>query len=129
MPWSVGVVMRTIVVADDDEAVLEYLAWTYRRAGYAVVVAHNGTELLGHLIHLGTAVRMVVSDLNMPGVSGLDALAYVRRSSHDVPFVFVTGEDPAMARAAACRLRLSGLLEKPIDCGKLLSLTRQLLGE
>jgi DNA-binding response OmpR family regulator len=117
----------TIVIAEDDESLLELLVYRHAAEGYGVVAARDGRELLSVLARLGSAVDLVVSDLNLPRSSGLEALAFFRRQRYDAPFVLVTGEDPSMVRAAARTWRPSAVVPKPVDLEALLALTRRLL--
>ncbi|MFO0919784.1 MAG: response regulator [Planctomycetaceae bacterium] len=66
-----------ILVVDDDELSLEVLTHALRKDGYEVAQAHNGDEALNFLSQ-GTC-RLVISDWDMPGMSGLELCQAIRR--------------------------------------------------
>ncbi len=60
-------------------------------------------------------VHLVLSDFNMPGMSGLQLLEYLRRNSstHNVGFILITGKPSQQIVSEAKRLRLNNLIKKP----------------
>jgi CheY-like chemotaxis protein len=104
-----------IVVADDDEATRELLREHLALLGYNVATAEDGLQLVE--VCRRVAADLVVTDLEMPGLSGLAAAAEVNRE-RPVPIVLVSGRadaEPA-ARAAGHVIRF---LLKPIMAGDL----------
>jgi CheY-like chemotaxis protein len=85
-----GVVRWDILVVEDDELIREELAWRLRLEGYRVAVAADGTEALRCLEQ--AAVGLVLLDLMMPGLSGWDLAAAMRRESRlaAVPVMTIT---------------------------------------
>jgi len=75
----------SILVVDDDDEVREMLAETLRDCGYAVLQASSAEQALA-IISAGPSVRMMISDVRMPGMSGLDL---VERVLHDQPGIKV----------------------------------------
>ena len=65
-----------ILVVDDDPSIRESLGVLLTSAGYDVVVAENGVSAVSHLDR--TVADLVVTDLNMPGMSGMDLISHVR---------------------------------------------------
>lgn len=68
--------MHSVLLIDDDPAVPHMLENAFRRAGYAVVAASSGEA--GLLAYARDATDLVILDLNLPDVSGLDLLARLR---------------------------------------------------
>ena len=99
--------MTTVLVADDDNDIRELVAFKLAQAGYEVVTAADGVSALD--VARTTALDLAVLDLMMPGLSGLDVCAELRRSpqtatlpvimltakaqEHDVATGFATGAD------------------------------------
>ncbi len=72
-------------------------------------------------------VDLVVTDLNMPGASGLD-LARALRGRHDAPaLIFLTGSQSGGDKIAAFELGAVAYLRKPVDVGHLIGLVRDIL--
>jgi DNA-binding response OmpR family regulator len=82
--------MSTVLVADDDEDILELVAFRLERAGYEVITAHDGTEALA-------AARerlpdLAVLDVMMPGLTGYDVTRELRgdEATRAIPVILLT---------------------------------------
>lgn len=84
----------TILVVDDDEFTAELTGMILEAAGYGVVIAVGGMEAL-EKISEDTTIRMVVSDMNMPVIDGVQLFAELREQGYDQPFLLLTGDDAA----------------------------------
>jgi len=114
----------TLAVADDDEELRATVAEALRDHGYEVLEAADGTMLLGILRR--TRVSLVITDLSMPRLTGIDVLGLVRASGDRTPFVFVTGMAD-LFRDEARRWPKVAVLEKPIELDVLLATVRDKL--
>jgi len=102
-----------VLVIDDDEALGRALARQLSRAGYEVVVHHEGKTAL-EAIHAG-GFEAIVSDIEMPGLSGIEILRSVRDRDRDLPVILITGA-PAIGTAAdAVELGAFRYLIKPLQ--------------
>ncbi len=88
-----------ILVVDDDSLAAGMAAAVLNAAGHNVIVAESGAQALAELAQQPT-VDLVVSDLNMPEMSGLDLFRVLRGRGLDLPFVLLTADDPAPLLAA-----------------------------
>jgi CheY-like chemotaxis protein len=80
----------TILVVDDEESLRDAIAFDFKRKGYQVLVASNGTEAFT-LVQKGN-VDVVLSDMRMPGGDGMELLKNIKNSSPHKPVVmFITG--------------------------------------
>jgi DNA-binding NtrC family response regulator len=110
-----------IVVADDDPDIRAELADALAADGCLVAEARDGYELLGLLAASVTSNRgklaydAIVTDVMMPGFSGLDVLTAVRRHLVGVPVVVVTGFGDARTCRAAEALGTVSVVRKPLD--------------
>jgi len=118
--------MRTLslIVAEDDPFMREWLLTVLRGLEARVQPAANGRELASLLAH-GEPVDLVISDIRMPGPSGLEVLAIARAEGSDVPFLFITGYGGPDVHAAAADLGAT-VLGKPFTGRDLLARVRQL---
>ncbi len=89
----------TILVVDDDEFTAELTGMILESAGFDVVTAVGGMEAL-EKISENTAIRMVVSDMNMPVIDGVQLFEELREQGFNQPFVLLTGDDAAPLRLA-----------------------------
>jgi CheY-like chemotaxis protein len=81
--------MKRILVADDNETVRRVLARTLEAEGYSVVQAGTGKEALAHLN--STEFDLLLTDLEMPDMDGLQVLTEVKRTDPDLPVIAISG--------------------------------------
>jgi two-component system response regulator TctD len=114
-----------VLVVDDiyDDAVL--LAGLLAPLNASVVVAGSAGEALTMVD--AQVVDLVVTDLNMPGGSGLDLMRNLRRRRHIPAVIFLTGSTSAADKVNAFELGAAAYLQKPVDCGYLIGLAQEIL--
>ena len=109
----------TIFLAEDDEDMRALISSALRTDGYHVVEARDGSELLELLAHASITPMnrpdVIVTDVLMPGYSGLGVLAALHRSAWHVPVVLITARRDNGIALAAMRLGASALVRKPFD--------------
>ncbi len=110
---------QLVLLAEDDADTRRVLATALRVAGYSLVEAQDGLELMAILssVSLGEAQKpdLVVTDILMPHFSGLEALRSSQRTQLDAPVVVITAIHDAAIIANALNTGAAALLEKPID--------------
>ena len=114
--------MPRILVIDDDEAVRESVSRTLRSAGHTVQTAQTGEEgleLAGH-----GSFDVILSDLRMPGISGLDVLHRLREQRVDSIFIIMTGFGTMESAVEAMRLGAVDFVQKPFFRDELLMRVR-----
>jgi CheY-like chemotaxis protein len=122
--------MGRILLAEDDEEFRSLVAAVLRADGYEVVEVADGFDLLQHIAlslidgGLVEPVNLVVSDIRMPGWSGLEVLASARTAGFDVPFILITAFGDPETHAQARRLDAVAVLDKPFDLDDLRDLVR-----
>ena len=117
--------MSTYILVVDDEPDVEHLfRQQFRRdirsGRFAMEFAASGPEALEHAKTIADPLLiLILSDINMPGMSGLEMLPKVKAARPNVPVIMITayGDDATKKRAA--ELGAAGLLTKPIDFGLL----------
>ncbi len=103
-----------ILVADDSRVMRQIVIRTLRQAGYAdhaIVEATNGAE--AYQLVMTEHPDLVLSDWNMPEMTGIDLLAALRSSGSQVPFGFVTSEGSSVMVERATREGALFLIAKP----------------
>jgi FixJ family two-component response regulator len=88
-----------IAVVDDDEGILRSIAYLLESAGHAVRVFTSGAALLesNALIE----IDCVISDIDMPGMDGIELLRRVRAARLELPAILITGHPDSMKRLPA----------------------------
>jgi CheY-like chemotaxis protein len=119
--------MYTVFIADDSELFRTTMRITFERQGYDVVAAANGQDLLRHLE--GQKADLIVLDVNMPGLSGIDVLerlgADPRFSS--IPVLMASGENDMETRARCLALGAREFHTKPVSLRSLAARVKQWL--
>ena len=120
---------KTILVVDDESHMLDTIQFILQSNGYAAVTARGGKEALERLAVLraaGRRVDLILTDLQMPGPTGLELVQRLRDAGVQAPVLVMTGyNDQETAR----RLRERGIehfLDKPFEEGELLRRIREL---
>ncbi|MAC19128.1 MAG: hypothetical protein CMJ23_05495 [Phycisphaerae bacterium] len=103
--------MAKVLVVDDKEMMRDSVATILGRRGHAVVVAAGGEQALERIAEKRPDV--VVTDLQMPGMSGLDLLAAIRRIDEDLPVVFMTAYGSVETAVEAMRDGAFDYVTKP----------------
>ena len=109
-----------ILVVDDEPDVAELFRQQFRRDvranRFALDFALSGEEALGKVARVTEAdLILILSDINMPGMSGLDMLPRAREARPDVPVIMITAYGDAETRRNAQARGAAGLFVKPID--------------
>ncbi len=111
-----------VLLADDDHAMRGMLESALLRAGFEVESASNGAELLARLDAAdrdSRAPELIVSDICMPGLTGLDVLTRVRQRFPTVPVILITAFGDALTHRRARSLGAVEVIDKPFDLGLL----------
>ncbi len=80
--------MQTILVVDDELSMREFLKILLEKEGYRILTAADGAEALD--IAGQNTIDLVVSDIRMPGISGLELLAALKEKNADLPVIMIT---------------------------------------
>jgi two-component system, OmpR family, response regulator MprA len=118
--------MRVFVV-DDDAAVRESLGRALRLEGYEVELAADGAEALERLDGDGAGVDLVVLDVAMPYVDGLEVCRRLRRGGSRLPVLMLTARDEVADRVAGLDAGADDYVVKPFALEELLARVRALL--
>jgi CheY-like chemotaxis protein len=112
----------TVLVADDEQAILDFLSKALSRFGYDVLKAKNGSEALSLIRELKP--RLVLLDILMPGMDGVDICKVMRADVElaAIPVVFLSALEPARLHAVADEAGATDYLPKPTTLTDLLNL-------
>jgi DNA-binding NtrC family response regulator len=112
----------TILVVDDERNIRRTLDLVLRGEGYQVVEAGSGEEALQLLAHGDTPVELVLLDLLLPGINGLDLLERVRQddATRDLPVIVISGHATVHDAVKAIKLGAGDFFEKPLNRERIL---------
>lgn len=105
-------VQRRLLIIDDDAIVRESIAMYLADSGYQILEAGNGSD--GLALFRAQCPDLVLTDLRMPGIDGLQVLAAIHEHSPDTPVIVVSGAGVVTDVVEALRLGASDYLIKPV---------------
>lgn len=108
-----------VILAEDDSEMRQWVAGALRKDGYVVFEVINGTDLETRARSKWLNADVIVSDIRMPGRSGLDALATLRKHDWATPVIMITAFGDEETIAEAKRMGAATVLSKPFDIGEL----------
>src|SRR5262245_58203919 len=102
-----------ILVVDDELSMRELLSIVLKREGYQVLLAENGRTAIGLLER--EPIDLLISDINMPDMSGVDVLRAAKKIDQDVRGIMITAFASTETAVEAMRLGACDYLSKPFD--------------
>ena len=116
-----------ILIVDDEKRLAYSLRQTLKLdfPECQVEMAYSGEEALSSLA--SNAYDLIIADVRMPGVSGMDLIKGVRYLDAEVPIILMTGYGSASLRHEAASLGVDHYIDKPFDIDDLLSTVSRLL--
>ena len=119
--------MKKILVVDDSQAIREVIGFALKKAGYEVESAEDGAQALD-AINASTP-DMIISDVNMPKVSGLEMLKTIKSNEKFkyIPILMLTTESSSAMKQQGKQLGAKAWLVKPFQPDTLLSAVSKLI--
>src|SRR5436190_12361109 len=107
-------IMARMLNADDQERMRDSLATTLAREGHEIVAAGDGAAAVARLSS-GTKFDLLISDLKMPKMTGIELLAQVKKLRPDLPVVLMTAFATVQTAVEAMKLGAYDYIQKPFD--------------
>jgi len=119
---------KVIMTADDSASIRQMVSFTLKQAGYQVIEAVDGKDALAKLN--GTSVHMLLTDLNMPNMDGLELIRNVRANPayKFIPIVMLTTESQVEKKQEGKMAGATGWIVKPFKPEQLLAVVKKVLG-
>jgi two-component system chemotaxis response regulator CheY len=117
---------KTIMTVDDSASVRQMVGFTLKKEGYSVIEASDGKDALGKL---RGAVNMVITDLNMPNMDGIELIKNIRSQAayKFIPIVMLTTESQATKKQEGKSAGATGWIVKPFTPEQLLAVVKKVL--
>ena len=116
---------KSILLIDDDDSIRRVVEYNLREEGYDVTTAPSGTE--GLRLFQDCPVDLVLTDIRMPEMDGLDLLARIKAMQPDLPVVLLTAHGTISSAVEAMKLGAFDYLTKPFDRDRLRATVRKAL--
>lgn len=108
-----------VLVVDDEEYITDLVAVGLRFVGFEVDVAADGREALAKIV--STRPDLIVLDISMPGIDGLEVVERLRRDGVTTPVVFLTARDAPTERVRGLHIGGDDYITKPFSLEELLA--------
>jgi len=120
---------RTVLVVDDEKNIRRTLQLVLEGEGYRVLGAESASQALSALANPDAPVDLAILDVNLPDMSGLDALAKMRgdEATKDLPIIVISGHATVQDAVQAIKLGASDFFEKPLARERVLVSVRNVL--
>lgn len=115
----------TILIVEDDQTIARFVQLELEHAGYEVLRATEGSTAMDVLAE--REVDLVILDLMLPGVDGLDVARFIRKKGMDVPILMLTARAETHDVVLGFEAGADDYLRKPFEIPELLSRVRALL--
>ncbi len=116
---------RTILLVDDDALMRRSLAFHMEQAGYKVHTAANAEDAISLVQR--TPPDLVILDIGLPGMDGLEALRELRRATQNLPVIFLTGRRREFDEVLGLELGADDYITKPFDVDVVLARVKAVL--
>jgi len=119
---------KTIMTVDDSASVRQMVSFTLKEAGYQVVEASDGRDAISKMN--GTEINLVVTDLNMPNMDGIELIKNVRANPkyRFIPILMLTTESQTEKKMEGKKAGATGWIIKPFQPEQLLSVVKKVIG-
>ena len=118
--------MKTIFIVDDSTTMIMSLKSTLEMSGFNVETAGDGEAAMGK-INGGLKPDLIITDINMPRMDGLELIKSARKVLRFTPILTLTTESQQSKRDEAKKLGATGWLVKPVGGADLVKVIRQVL--
>lgn len=108
----------SILIVDDEPSILQSLSGLLIDEGFEILTASNGYEALK--IIDSEAPDLVLLDVWMPGIDGIETLKEIKKNSSSLPVIIITGHGNVETAVKATKLGAFDLIEKPLNIDKVI---------
>jgi CheY-like chemotaxis protein len=117
---------RKILVVDDESDILKILTIRLSKAGYNLIMAHNGQEAID--LARKEAPDLILMDCQMPVLDGLEACKQIKADSrlHCIPLILMTAT-PGIFEEDAIKAKADAYIKKPFEDGELIAKVREFI--
>jgi len=110
-----------ILIVDDELKILKFLGNYLNQKGYITTQCQSSEEALRYFLDNINSVDLIITDIKMPGMSGLQLVESLFQKGYEIPIIFMTGHLEEEENVIRSHLEFSDLLLKPFNLEDLYS--------
>jgi two-component system chemotaxis response regulator CheY len=122
-----GRMSKVIMIVEDSATMRQMVGFTLKRNGYEVIEAEDGSDALGKIN--GNPIHMIITDLNMPNMDGLEFIRNVRQnpSCKYTPIIMLTTESQETKKSEGRAAGATGWIVKPFSPEQLMAVVEKVI--
>ena len=118
--------MKRILVVDDEKGMCEVLRLLLEDDGYSVTTAQQGRDAIRRIAD-GEEIDLIISDLRMPDLDGMDVLSFLRETRREIPLIMITAYGTIEDAVEAMKKGASDFITKPFNKNMIRQVVRRIL--
>ncbi len=118
---------KVIMIVEDSATMRQMVGFTLKRNGYEVIEAEDGSDAMGKIN--GSPINMIITDLNMPNMDGLEFIRNVRQnpSCKYTPIIMLTTESQETKKSEGRAAGATGWIVKPFSPEQLMAVVEKVI--
>ncbi len=113
--------MKYVLIAEDENSIRDFIVINLRRSGYEVIEAENGDEAIKKYNEYCNEIDIVILDIMMPIVDGIEVCKYIRSKSSRVGIVMLTAKTQEMDKITGLMIGADDYVTKPFSPSELMA--------
>ena len=116
-----------ILVVDDDSTVVKFMGKLLIESGYHVTTFVNSLKALNYVLTENSPIDIVVTDLIMPDIDGINFIKKVRQKNLQIPIILMSGDTDVLENIETEKLGINKIVTKPNVIFNIVEIIRQVL--
>lgn len=113
--------MKYVLIAEDEASIRDFVVINLRRSGYEVIEASNGEEAINKFDEHSNEIDVVILDIMMPIVDGLEVCKYIRTKSSRIGIIMLTAKTQEMDKVTGLMMGADDYVTKPFSPSELMA--------
>ena len=113
--------MKNVLIAEDESSIRDFVVINLRRNGYEVIEATNGDEAIKKFDENSDIIDIVILDIMMPYVDGLEVCKYIREKSKRIGIIMLTARTQEMDKVTGLMVGADDYVTKPFSPSELMA--------
>lgn len=113
--------MKYVLIAEDESSIRDFVVINLKRSGYEVIEATNGEEAINKFDEYSNLIDVVILDIMMPVIDGLEVCKYIRTKSSRIGIIMLTARTQEMDKVTGLMVGADDYVTKPFSPSELMA--------